>query len=361
MKVLFLTNYASPYKVAFFDCLASFMDVTVLLCERTENMTHRDAGWFEAGTGSAEFINLEPKYIRNRIICPDVVNWLRRDFDRIVICGYAKSTQLLALAWLKLHRKPYCFEVDGGLIRQDKLLQRMLKTWAVKGAQLYLSSGPATTDYLVHYGAKRERVREYPFSSLHQQDFPTALPTREEKLTLRRELSMEEETVVLSVGQFIHRKGYDVLMQAARELPKSVGIYIVGSNPTEEYLRMQKEWNLTNVHFVGFRKKPELAKYYRAADLFCLPTREDIWGLVINEAMAYGLPVVTTDRCVAGLDLVEENVNGHIVPVDNPTALAEKITHLIGCDCAEMGRVSAGKAEPFTIENMAKRHAEILK
>lgn len=360
MKVLFLTNYASPYKVAFFDCLASFMDVTVLLCERTENMTHRDASWFEAGSGSAKFINLKPKYIRNIILCPDVVKWLRRDFDRIVICGYAKPTQLLALAWLKLHRKGYCFEVDGGLIRQDKPLQRILKTWAVKGAQLYLSSGPATTDYLVHYGAKRERVREYPFSSLHQEDFPAVLPSREEKLALRRELSMEEETIVLSVGQFIHRKGYDVLMQAARGLPKSVGIYIVGSNPTEEYLQMQSQWGLSNVHFVGFRKKPELVKYYQAADLFCLPTREDIWGLVINEAMAFGLPVVTTNRCVAGMDLVRNGVNGYIVPVDDGDALQNAIQAVLDSDSRAMGQASFERISGYSIENMAKLHAQIL-
>lgn len=63
---------------------------------------------------------------------------------------------------------------------------------------------------------------------------------------------------------------------------------MVGGEPTEDYLQMRASLGLDNVHFVGFQKKEALSRYYRAADLFVLPTREDIWGLVINEAMAYG-------------------------------------------------------------------------
>ena len=91
-----------------------------------------------------------------------------------------------------------------------------------------------------------------------------------------------------------------------------------------------------------------------------LPTREDIWGLVINEAMAYGLPVITTDRCVAGLDLVEDGVNGYIVPVGDEKALAEKMNLALRADLQAMGAVSLEKIRPYTIENMARSHVEIL-
>lgn len=65
-----------------------------------------------------------------------------------------------------------------------------------------------------------------------------------------------------------------------------------------------KENNLTQIHFEGFKTKEELAMYFKAADIFVHPTREDIWGLVINESMAYGLPVITTNKCVAGMELI---------------------------------------------------------
>ena len=177
---------------------------------------------------------------------------------------------------------------------------------------------------------------------------------------LRQELGIKEKTCFLAIGQFIHRKGFDVLLKAAAELPKDAGIYLVGGEPTEEYIALRRDLGLENVHFLGFQNKETLVKYYKAADVFVLPTREDIWGLVVNEAMAYGLPVITTDRCVAGLELVEEGVTGYIVPVRDVQALAEKMNRILGDDLSAMGRAALEKVRPYTIENMAKVHADIF-
>ena len=91
-----------------------------------------------------------------------------------------------------------------------------------------------------------------------------------------------------------------------------------------------------------------------------LIVQEDIWGLVINEAMAYGLPVITTDRCVAGLELVEEGVNGSIVPVGDDAALAGKMKEILSSDLEKMGTASLEKIRAYTIENMAKAHVAIF-
>ena len=185
-------------------------------------------------------------------------------------------------------------------------------------------------------------------------------PSYEEKMELRRELGIGEDKVILSIGQFIHRKGYDILLRSAADLEPGTGIYIIGGEPTEEYKQLCQDLGLTNVHFLGFMKKEKLVKYYKAADLFVLPTREDIWGLVINEAMAYGLPVVTTDKCVAGLELVEQNVNGCIVPVEDHQKLASGINRILRGDTQKMGEISLEKVRPYTIENMVKKHLEIF-
>lgn len=359
-NILFLTGYASPYKVNFFDTLALYANVTVLLSEKVEHISHRDPSWFVAGSGKAKFIQLEQKRIFGRIVCPDVISWLKKDFDKIVICGYSKLTDFLALGYLKMHRIPYAFEVDGGLIRQDGALQKKLKNWAVSGASLYLSSGRETTRYLVHYGADPNRVKVYPFASYFESDMPKAVPAIEEKLVAKKQLGMLEDKILLSIGQFIPRKGFDVLLNAAVDLPKNIGIYIVGSEPTEEYLQLRDQLGLSNVHFVGFCRKQELAVYYTAADLFVLPTREDIWGLVVNEAMSFGLPVVTTDRCVAGLELVRAGENGYIVPVENVELLAAAIKKALDGNFMQMGAEAFRCAKDYTIENMAKVHAELL-
>lgn len=361
--ILFLTTYASPYRVHFFDELGKSCDVTVLFSERIEDKKHRDASWFTKGECRAKFVQLEKRIasFRGKELCTDVIGWLRKPWDAIIVCGYSSPTFALAMWWLCLKRIPFYMEVDGGLVRPDSKPAFLVKKWLVTRPTQYLSTGKHTSDYLVHYGAKREKIREYPFSSLWDRDVLEKPASDEEKKALRAQLGMEEEKIILTIGQFIHRKGFDVLLKAVPDLKPGTGVYFVGGQPTEEYLQMQRDGNLSNVHFVGFRNKEALAKYYQAADVYVMPTREDIWGLVINEAMANGLPVVSTDRCVAALDLVEDGVNGYIVPVENADALAEKLNRTLESDTRAMGIASLEKIRPYTIENMAAVHMEILK
>ena len=361
MRVLFLTNYPSPYRVRFFDELGKRMEVTVLFADRIEDKKHRNAGWYVPSQGSFQTVQLKKTLsVKSNSLCLEVVKWLKQPFDHIVVCGYSNPTVILAMAYMKWKHIPFWMEVDGGLIRQDAPWKHRLKSLLVGAPDRWLSSGRHTTDYLVHYGAKREQVREYPFTSLEADDMPAGAPTRQEKLELRRELGMEEPHCLLAIGQFIHRKGFDILLKAAASLPKSAGVYLVGGEPTEEYIRLRQELGLSNVHFLGFQSKETLVKYYRAADAFVLPTREDIWGLVVQEAMAYGLPVITTDRCVAGLELVEDGVNGYIVPVRDAEALAEKMNRILAADLEAMAAAALETVRPYTIENMARVHEEIF-
>ena len=212
-----------------------------------------------------------------------MIPWLKQKYDKIVVCGYSSPTAILAMAWLRLHRIPFYMEVDGGLIRQDGKLKHFVKKSLVCLATQWLSTGVHTTKYLVHYGAKEERITHYPFSSLYERDILEAPVSAGEKEKLRKELEIPEKHMILAIGQMIHRKGFDVLMHAAKDLDPDTGIYFVGGEAPEAYWKLREALGLPNVHFLGFQKKDQLAKFYKAADLFVLPTREDIWGLVINE------------------------------------------------------------------------------
>jgi len=360
-RVLFLTNYPSPYRVRFFDELGKRMDVTVLFADRIQDKKHRNANWYVPSEGSFRTVQLKKTAaFKSNSLCLDVIKWLKKDYDHIVVCGYSNPTVILAMAWLRLKKIPFWMEVDGGLIRKDPAWKYRIKSTLVGCPSKWLSTGAYTTEYLVHYGARKENVFEYPFSSLEKADLLPAITAPEEKAALRQELGIEEKYCLLAIGQFIHRKGFDVLLKAAASLPKDAGIYIVGGEPTQEYIQLRQELGLTNVHFLGFQSKQTLVKFYKASDVFVLPTREDIWGLVINEAMAYGLPVITTDRCVAGLELVEDGVNGYIVPVRDVEALAQRMNQILCEDLSAMGRASLEKIRPYTVENMAKVHEEIF-
>ena len=102
--------------------------------------------------------------------------------------------------------------------------------------------------------------------------------------------------------------------------------------------------------------------YYQACDLFVLPTREDIWGLVINEAMANGLPVVTTDRCIAGLELVEDGENGYIVPVEDAEKLHLRMRAILDNDelREQMQVNNIEKMQNNTMENIVKSHVPVI-
>lgn len=360
-RMLFLTNCPAPYRVRFFDELGKTTDVTVLFSDRPSDHKDRDAKWYIPSSGGFRAIQLERRVNLGRHwVCLDVADWLKKDFDHIIVGGYGNPTLMYAIFYMQLHKIPFTMEVDGGVIRQDGAAKKWLKTALISAPRYWISSGSAPDDYLIHYGARREGIVHYPFSSLEEKDILQTPADAEEKAALRRELNIPYKRMLLSVGQFIPRKGFDVLMKAAASLEPEMGIYIIGGEAPESYLQLREELGLKNIHFLCFMKKEELARYYRAADAFVLPTREDIWGLVINEAMAYGLPVVTTDRCVAGLELVEDGVNGYVVPVDDVQALADRLRRVMESDLYQMGQASLEKIRPYTIENMAKVHEEFI-
>lgn len=360
-KILFLTNYPSPYRVQFFDELGKVLDVTVLFSERKEEKTHRSADWYIQSRGHFTPVQLKrTASVRGRDLCLNVVSWLKKPWDAIVVCGYSSPTVMLAMAWLRARRIPFYMEVDGGLVREDSPAKYRFKKMLICAPTYWISSGRETTRYLVHYGAKEERTFHYPFTSLWAKDILPRVPSREEKQKLRESLGMTEAKILLYVGRYDPKKGMDDLLHGVPGLDKNVGVYFVGGQPREEHMAFCREKNMENVHFVGFRKKEELALYYQAADVLVLPTWSDVWGLVVNEAMACGLPVVTTDRCVAGMELVEPGVNGYIIPIRDVDALTQACNRILAEDYAAMGQASLEKIRHYTVENMVKAHVDIF-
>ena len=362
-RILFVTTYASPYRVHFFDELGKNTELTVLFADRIENQSHRSGEWFVNGEGYFNAVQLKKKVasMQARDLCLDIIDWLKKPWDYIVLCGYSSPTMILAMMYMRLHRIPFYMEVDGGMIRESSGAKYWLKRILVSQASGWISSGKHTTEFLVHYGAREKDTYLYPFTSLWEREIPAQLPSREEKRQLREKLGMTEEKIILYVGRYDPKKGMDDLLCITPELDSKAGVYFVGGEPTQAHLDFCRQNDLSNVHFIGFRRKEALEEYYRASDLLVLPTKSDAWGLVINEAMAQGLPVITTDRCVAGMELVENGINGYIVPVSDNAALTAAINRTLSEDYRKMGQAALEKIRPYTIENMAAVHLEIFK
>ena len=113
-RVLFLTTVASPYRIHFFDALGKQMDVTVLFSENNEAQHHRSPDWFVNGDNSFHRVMLQKLVmtVGGEQLRSDVIGWLKQSWDHIVICGYSSPTAMLAIGWLRLHRKKFWMEVD---------------------------------------------------------------------------------------------------------------------------------------------------------------------------------------------------------------------------------------------------------
>lgn len=367
MKVLFLANIPSPYRVDFFNELGKKCELTVTF----EGIlaTDRDAKWVYSEMEHFHAVFLKGLRTKSdQFLCTDIISVIRKKYDHIIVGGYSTPTGMLAIEYMRFHKIPFWIEADGGLISQDNVVKFHIKSHLISSASGWFSSGKMTTDYLVHYGANSDGIKVYPFSSISRKELLTDICTNELKQKYRNEFGLTGTKIILSVGKFGnndgYRKGFDILMRAFLRCSEDYHLYIVGDAPTKEFLVLKKSLGLNNVHFLEFMPKKDLKKMYCASDVFCLQTREDIWGLVINEAMAAGLPVITTNRCIAGMELVEEGRTGYIVPVEDERLLAERITSVLENDDlrVSMGRNGLEKIRYWTIENMAEQHyRELLK
>lgn len=366
MKVLYLTNVPSPYRVEFLQELGKLCELTVLY--EMEAATDRNKDWKSYNVEERTFQEVYLKRLfsfSSSAFCPSVRTYLKTgDYDVIIIGGFSTPTGMFAIRYMKRKKISYMISTDGGFIRPcrtfvDKFKKEM-RSYFLKGAKAYLSPSKITDDYLIDNGCKQSNIYRYPFTSLESNDILENPISGEEKKFYKSKLGIAQDKIVLYVGQFIKRKGIDFLLESIQNSNPKVAYYFIGGQITEEYQNIIERKSLTNIYFIDFMDKNNLKEYFFAADLFVLPTREDIWGLVINEAMAAGLPVITTKGCVAGLELLSNNQN--IVEVDNYIELGNAInTYMSNFDlCQEEANRNLKIVRNYTFEYMAKKHIEII-
>lgn len=330
MRILYLTNYPSPYKVDFFNELGKHSELTVLFENKPSEREGRKLTWFKTNFDNFQGIYLTPTLCRHgtNLISLSVKKYLVQDYDAIIVGMYSTGSAIFAIKFMQFHRISYYISTDGGIAKTRKGLREAFKKSLISKAYGFFSPSKASDEYLMSYGACKEKIHRYSFTSLMKADILPNIISASEKSRLRIELGMPNKPIILGVGQFIHRKGWDILIKGASSL-QNYEIYIIGGIVTPEYETMVRLAKVSNIHFVDFMSKEKLAKYYKASDIFVLPTREDIWGLVINEAMAYGLPVISTNRCIAAIELIKDGENGFIIPVEDSLTMVARISEIL--------------------------------
>ncbi|WP_313552507.1 glycosyltransferase family 4 protein [Aerococcus sp.] len=364
LSILYLTNIPSPYRVSFFNELGKLCDLTVIF-ERFQS-TEREKDWHDYNFETFKAIFLKGiKVSSNKAFDLNIRHYLKdKQFDVIVIGNYSTPSGIFSINYLNSKKIPFLISVDGGLIDYEEgNFKKNLKTKLISSATAWLSTGEVTNQYLTYYGANEEQIHVYPFTTMKQDNIINHPLNKNEKTKLRTQLGIPYSNMVISVGQFIHRKGFDILIEASKRFKDNTGVYIIGGEPTEEYKELISHYSINNVYFLSFLEYEELKKYYLAADVFVFPTREDVWGLVINEAMANGLPVITTTSCVAGLEMIDEGINGYLVSKDDVEQLVEKTNEILSSEDLQhsMSLRSLETVQSYTIENMAETTVSIFK
>ncbi|NJP09715.1 MAG: glycosyltransferase family 4 protein [Leptolyngbyaceae cyanobacterium RU_5_1] len=144
-------------------------------------------------------------------------------------------------------------------------------------------------------------------------------------------------------GSLIDRKGVDLLATAfcrlAAEDP-TVRLTLMGEGELRPNLEKQLADYGDRVHWVGFQQWTQLPQIYRTADVLCVPSRYDGWALVVPEGLATGLPVISTERTGAALELIRHQENGWLIPPGSEQSLYQSMKQAAGLSSAELRNYS---------------------
>jgi glycosyltransferase involved in cell wall biosynthesis len=292
---------------------------------------------------------------------PDVVRAVDGGpFDAVWAHGYVHATAWLA--WLSCLRRRRPF-----LMRDESILGHERAAWkdAVKAPPLrallatssWLYIGSRNREYVEHYGGAPERMFFTPYcvDNATLQAHDRALRPR--RAELRREFGIaDDRPVILFSGKLIDKKQPLETIEAFARLraERECALLLAGDGELRgEAEALVERLAAPDVHFAGFLNQSELPRAYVAADAFVLFSGDfETWGLVVNEAMNFGLPVVTSDKVGSSADLVDGN--GRVVAHDDVEALAEALGDVIGhADRDALGRRSREIVDGYSIARCA--------
>lgn len=259
----------------------------------------------------------------------------RENFDVILIQGwnhyaYVKAAWLAKKAGLKVLLR--CEATDHvsssrGLI---KFIRERIVKFLFARVDYFMAIGSRNLEFYKKRNIKPERIGSMPYcvDNIYFRN-----KAKEADLgALRNKINLKNDRpVILYASKLTARKHADLLLEAYISLnePKP-NLIFVGDGELLEVLKIKtEESKLENVYFTGFCNQSELPAYYSLADIFVLPSVNETWGLVVNEAMNAGCAIVVTEQVGSGADLVINGKNGFVVEADSIPALVNALSALL--------------------------------
>lgn len=359
-RVAVITGPPAPYREPVFAELARRPGIDLKVFHAATG--HADLGWqaTEASERGYPHVFLE-NYMPERGRRLPAVGYLSLGLpaelsafrpDYLIVYGYNQLSQWFAFRYAMAHQVPYALRSDSNVYLDrsetwQSSVRRRLVHQLVRRAHAVLPVGSANRMYWQTYGAVDSQIFMAPYAVDNDKvdRLVGERPSRDPSVPLR----------LLYLGRLLQRKGVDLLLDAFNRLVEttSATLTIVGDGSERARLQsMQTEWARQQTHWLGKLPNEEAIKAMRDADLFVLPSRYEPWGLVVNEAMAAGLPVVAHREVGAAIDLVEDTVHGWILPSLSADSIYFALNqaaidreHL-----AQMGQMARARVQDWSIQ-----------
>jgi glycosyltransferase involved in cell wall biosynthesis len=364
-RLTILTEIIAPYRIPVFNALAERDDVAphVIFLAETDPSLRQWPVYRDEIRFSCEVLKSYRRRLGkfNALISRGVGAALEASHPDVILTGgYSDLAMWQAQRWARGKRIPLL------LWSESNAMDARRKFWWVEAAkrkfiyacQGYVVPGSSAAAYLESFGVAGDRIFIAP-NAVDVERYASAAQQARQDAGLRDRLGLPER-YLLYVGRFVGAKGVFDLLQAYAKLPEAtrceVGLVLAGDGEErDELIRRSRLIHPGRVWFPGFVQRDQLAELYALAEALVFPTHSDPWGLVVNEAMACGLPVIATDVAGCTADLVRDGVSGFVVGARQPEALSramEKLLHEPELR-KRMGQMSAPTNSEFTPQRWA--------
>jgi glycosyltransferase involved in cell wall biosynthesis len=333
-KLVIVTEIIAPYRIPVFNALAERQEVdlhVIFLSENDPSMRQ----WQIYKDEIKFHYDVLPSWRRrfgryNLLLNGNVLSTLNQMKPNAVLCGgYNYMASWQCAYWARVHRVPLLLWSESTALdkRQGHHLVEFTKARFLNLCRAFVVPGKSSLQYLQDLGITGDRIFIAPNAVDVKLFAGFAEEALRDVLQVRARHSLPSR-FFLYVGRLVRTKGVYELLEAYarldRETRAEVGLLLVGDGVERSKLT-ERAFQIVPgaIQFVGFVQRDGLPDFYALADALIFPTHSDTWGLVVNEAMSCGLPVIVANVAGCAADLVQNGWNGFVVPPKDPAQLAE--------------------------------------
>ncbi len=338
-RLVILTEIISPYRIPLFNSLAQCdsVDLHVIFLAETDPTLRQWKVYKEEIRFSYQVLPSWRMRIDKFNLLLNVGNLraLTQAAPHSILCGgYNYVASWRSLLWARRHHVPFFLWSESNLqdMRRGRAIVELLKREFLRRCSGFVVPGQSAAEYLRHHKIKSEAIFTAPNAVNNDFFANAAVAVRKNADSQQRSLGLPDR-YFLFVGRVVPEKGVFELLHAYAKLDEAmrrrVGLVFAGDGIARQQLeREAASISPGSVRFTGFVHREQLAAYYALSEALILPTHTDPWGLVVNEAMACGLPVILSQAAGCAANLVTEDWNGRVVPPRDVTSLVSAMTDL---------------------------------